>query len=297
MGARRRQNAVAQKLIESTLQSQSLTDLEVIGFSGIADEIRIIPDVNVLKIGGQSIMDRGRQAVYPLLEEILKNRRKHKMILGVGGGTRSRHAYSIAIELGMPAGVVAKLGASISRQNARMLAMLLAKAGGVLFEKEHFEMLSLLLAQGHLPIIQGMPPYEYWERPPARGRLPENRTDVGVFLMAEVLGARSAIFIKDEDGLYTDDPKKNPRAEFIPKISVQELKERALDDLLIERKVLDLMETARHVKEIQIINGLKRGSLTKALDGEHVGTIIYDASSGRTPDLRGRERRRQDRRP
>jgi molybdenum storage protein len=29
------------------------------------------------------------------------------------------------------------------------------------------------------------------------------------------------------------------------------------------------------MRKIQIINGLKKGNITKALNGEHVGTIIY----------------------
>ena len=51
------------------------------------------------------------------------------------------------------------------------------------------------------------------------GRLPAP----GVFLSAEFLGARRAIFIKDEDGLFTHDPKKDPTATHIPKISATEL--------------------------------------------------------------------------
>jgi molybdenum storage protein len=47
-------------------------------------------------------------------------------------------------------------------------------------------------------------------------------------------------------------------------------------DLAIERRVVELMPAARHIKQIQIINGLKPGTLTRALDGEHVGTIIHD---------------------
>jgi len=35
------------------------------------------------------------------------------------------------------------------------------------------------------------------------------------------------------------------------------------------------MMHARHVHEIQFINGLKTGQLTAALNGEAVGTIIY----------------------
>jgi molybdenum storage protein len=36
-----------------------------------------------------------------------------------------------------------------------------------------------------------------------------------------------------------------------------------------------MMENAEHRKSIKIINGLKYGNLTKALNGENVGTTIY----------------------
>lgn len=85
------------------------------------------------------------------------------------------------------------------------------------------------------------------------------------------------IFIKDEDGLFAADPKKDKKAKFIPKISVQELLEMDLNDLPIERAVLNLMMNARHATEVQLVNGLKPGNITKALDLEHVGTIIYRA--------------------
>jgi molybdenum storage protein len=35
------------------------------------------------------------------------------------------------------------------------------------------------------------------------------------------------------------------------------------------------MQNARHIREIQFVNGLKPGQLTAALDGEPVGTVIY----------------------
>jgi molybdenum storage protein len=82
------------------------------------------------------------------------------------------------------------------------------------------------------------------------------------------------IYIKDEDGLYTADPKKDPTAKFIPEVTLDELEEMDLDDLVVERSVLKLMRNARHSRTIQVINGLKRGNLTRALAGEHVGTII-----------------------
>ena len=83
------------------------------------------------------------------------------------------------------------------------------------------------------------------------------------------------IYVKDEDGLYDADPKKNPSAKFIPRIGLGELLARDLDDLIVERAVLELMLNTRHVHEIQFVNGLVPGQLTAALNGEPVGTVIY----------------------
>ena len=35
--------------------------------------VPILPDANVIKIGGQSFIDRGRAAVFPLIDEIVAN--------------------------------------------------------------------------------------------------------------------------------------------------------------------------------------------------------------------------------
>ena len=82
------------------------------------------------------------------------------------------------------------------------------------------------------------------------------------------------IFVKDERGLYTADPKKDRNAKFIPAITVAELEQLDLQDVVVERSVLELMQNATHQRSIQVINGLERGNLTRALNGEHVGTII-----------------------
>jgi molybdenum storage protein len=198
-----------------------------------------------------------------------------------GGGTRARHVYSVALDLELPTGVLAAVGVATSVQNARILQMLLAKHGGVFMNPEDFEKLSLYFRIGCIPIMIGMPPYEFWEKPAESGRIPSNRTDSGTYLTGEFLGARSVIFVKDEKGLYTADPKKDPDAQFIPRISVQELLEMDLNDLVVERVVLQNMLNAVNVKEIQVINGLEPGNLTRALNGEHVGTIIYVDGNGR----------------
>ena len=235
----------------------------------------MMPDVKVLKIGGQSIMDRGRAAVFPILDEIVLAKDRFQMLLCCGGGTRARHVYSICSELEMPTGVLAALGGYVPRQNARMLQMLLAKHGGLFIMHDDFEKLPLYFRLGCIPIMSGMPPFGYWEKPGETGRIPPNRTDAGVFLSAEVLGVKRAIFVKDEDGLFDDDPKKNPGAQRIPRIGAKELLARNLPDMILERVVIEYLTRSRFCHELQIINGLHRGMLTRALAGEDVGTIIY----------------------
>src|SRR5437660_8999213 len=250
------------------LVSESLSDTAVMRATENTPNYRILPWVNVVKIGGQSIMDRGREAVYPLVEEIVSNLKYHKMILGTGAGTRARHVYSLAIDLGLPTGVLTVLGTAVAWQNAQMLQYLLAKHGIAFLEPEGFPSLPHYLMERGAVICQGMPPYKLWEANPEIGRIPPQRTDTGCFLIAEVFGARRMIYVKDEDGLFTADPKKDPAARHIPHISVQELLAQDQDDLVVERAVLDLMLTARHIHEIQFVNGLKAGQLTAALEGE-----------------------------
>src|SRR3954451_645999 len=82
----------------------SLSDAAIQLATEATPNFAILPWVNVVKIGGQSIMDRGRSAVGPVVDEIVANLDRHKMILGTGAGTRARHVYSLAIDLGLPVG-------------------------------------------------------------------------------------------------------------------------------------------------------------------------------------------------
>lgn len=52
-------------------------------------------------------------------------------------------------------------------------------------------------------------------------------------MLAEVIGTKQCIMIKDVDGLYNDNPKNNLDAKFIPKIGAKELIEKDLEDLVV----------------------------------------------------------------
>jgi molybdenum storage protein len=261
--------------VVSRLMRESLIDKKVI--AGTESAVRpILPALNVVQIGGLSIMDRGHSAVLPLLEEIVANQDEHTQVVGVGPGVRARHILSVGLDLGLPTGALATLAAKSSAQNAYMVSCLLASHGFVYLEAPFLvQLLPAMLAAARGAVFNGIPPYDLWEHPPAVGKIPPHGSDAGSYLVGEVFGARSVILVKDVDGVYDADPKANPGAKLIPEIDAAKLKRMALPTLPIEPVILDLLPRARLAKSIRIINGLTPGNLTRALAGEPVGTLIH----------------------
>jgi hypothetical protein len=48
-----------------------------------------------------------------------------------------------------------------------------------------------------------------------------------------------------------------------------------LPELIMEKSVVQTMVNSRHMKQVQIVNGLKPEMISRALNGEPVGTVIY----------------------
>jgi molybdenum storage protein len=269
-------NRLEAQHVASALMRESLMDKGVIAGTEKPSPVRaILPALNVVQIGGLSIMDRGHEAVQPLLDEIVENQDEHTQVIGVGPGVRARHILSVGLDLGLPTGALATLAAKSSAQNAYMVSCLLASRGFVYLEAPFIvQLLPAMLAAARGAVFNGIPPYDLWEHPPALGKIPPHGSDAGSYLVGEVFGARSIILLKDVDGLYTADPKTHPEAGFIPQIRAAELIGMQLQTLPIEPVVLELLTRAKLAKSIRIVNGLKRGTLTRALAGEPVGTLI-----------------------
>lgn len=260
--------------ISATLMGKSLVAQELVDSTDIASEVAMLPDVHVISLGGRSVFDRGRAVVLPLVDEIVEQRKQHEFLVGVSGGARLRHVFHIGLDLGLPTGGLAQVAGACEEQNAILLQTLLARHKGVTLVRDHFPDLPLYLAQGTIPICISVPPYHHWEPPSRTGRLPEHGSDLGIFMTAEALGARSCIFVKDQDGLFTDDPATNSDAEFIPHITTGELMRRDLPSLIVDRVLVETLHNARFVRKVQVINGFQPDKLGAALRGEHVGTII-----------------------
>jgi molybdenum storage protein len=261
--------------LESGLMRESLVDSDVIA-STEAPAVRMLPEVHVVKIGATSIIDRGHELVNPLVVALRQILTTKRLVIGTGGGLRSRHVFSIGIDLGLPTGVLAQLSAADALGNAHILGTLLAPDGVVAIPPEMFgHLLPLLIRAVPGVIFNGVPPYSLWEHPPALGRIPPHRTDAGCFLLCETFGCKTLTLVKDVDGLYDADPKLNPSASLIREIGVAELRKRAIPSLPFDRVLIDLLERARLVDRFQVINGRRPELLGAALNGEHVGTIVH----------------------
>jgi molybdenum storage protein len=268
----------ASKDVPSALMRQTLLDRELVRPATDRPTVRLLPWLYVVAIGGRSIMDRGREAVEPVVDELRAAFAEHRMLIATGPGIRARHVFGVALDLGLPTGALASLAATEAEQNGHIVAALLAADGvSYLPHTSVAHQLAVHLAASPAAVCNGFPPYEMFEFPPAVGKIPPHRTDSGAFLIADAYGAARSIYVKDVDGVYTRDPATaaEGEAEFIPRVGAAELLAMDLPSLPIDRIVLELMARAKHQKEIQIVNGLTPGNITKALQGEHVGTIIY----------------------
>ena len=268
----------AAKDVPSALMRQTLLDRELTRSAATRQPMRLLPWLHVVAIGGRSIMDRGREAVLPVVDELRAALGKHRLLIATGPGIRARHVFGVALELGLPTGALAALASTEAEQNGHIIAALLAADGvSYLPHTSVAHQLATHLSASPAVVSNGYPPYELFEFPEAVGRIPPHQTDTGAFLIADAYGAARTVYVKDVDGIYTQDPATvtDGEGEFIARVGAAELVALQLPTLPLDRLVLELMANAKHVTEIQIVNGLTAGNITKALNGEHVGTIVH----------------------
>src|SRR6187399_2831101 len=123
--------------VRSLLMRESLLDKQVMS-STETPVVRMLPDCHVIKVGGRSILDGGKATTYPLVEAIGTALADQRLIIATGGGVRSRHVFSIGIDLGLPTGVLAQLAVADALGNAHILGTLLAPHGVVAIPPDMF---------------------------------------------------------------------------------------------------------------------------------------------------------------
>ena len=256
------------KDVPSALMRQTLLDPERLAAAEPGRERpprRLLPWLDVVVLGGTSIVDRGGDVLLGVVEELrsafstASPADGGRLLILTGAGVRARHVLGVGLDLGLPAGALAGLAASEAEQNGHLVAALLAADGvSYLPHGTVARQLPVHLAAAPAAVSTGYPPYGVHEFPAAGGgRLPVHRTDAGALLLADAFGARSLTYLRDTGSLAGVEGATSTVADA------------ATHDgpLPLDRVVLDLLPRAKHVRSLAVVDGTVRGRLTDALAG------------------------------
>jgi uridylate kinase len=95
-------------------------------------------------------------------------------------------------------------------------------------------------------------------------------TDTCAALRAAELEANLLVKATKVDGVYSDDPKKNPQATLLPRLSYDDVLRRSLR--IMDHAAISLCRDNNI--PIVVLNIFLKGNITKAICGEPVGTLI-----------------------
>ena len=134
--------------------------------------------------------------------------RTYDLLVVVGGGRTARRYIEACRELGADENYLDMVGIEATRLNARLLI-------SALREKVHRDVPStvddaLRASSEHQIVVMG-------------GTHPGHTTDTVSAMLAERSGARELLILTNVDGVYTTDPRKDPDAERLPRITTSQL--------------------------------------------------------------------------
>jgi len=97
-------------------------------------------------------------------------------------------------------------------------------------------------------------------------------TDTAAALRANEIGAEAFLKATQVSGIFSSDPKKDPDAEFLPRLTYRECMERDI-------KVMDATAfslCADNKTPIHVFDLHKRGNILRVVKGESVGSLVSD---------------------
>lgn len=98
--------------------------------------------------------------------------------------------------------------------------------------------------------------------------------------LTDIFPCKRAIFLTDVDGIFSNDPKTNPNAKLIKKIRRSKLTEviNSTQSPLradVTNSMKGKLSEIKHMScPVQVVNGLTKNNLLKALNGEKIGTEV-----------------------
>ena len=194
------------KHVASPLARQTLLDRDLTRPVAGGRPIRLLPWVQVVKIGGRSIMDRGQEAILPLVDELRTLLPEHRLLILTGPASAPATSTVLVSTSAYRSGRLLRSPRARPARTAISLRALLAPEGVSYVEHPTIaNQLAIHLSAARAVVGSAFPPYHHHEFP--NSRIPLHRADTGAFLLADALGAAGLTIVEDVDGVYTSDPK------------------------------------------------------------------------------------------
>ena len=218
-----------------------------------------------IKLGGFSFpleLDAGKIRAYANLISGVQ-REGNQLVVVTGGGKNARKYIDAARKLGASEAFCDHIGILVTRLNAKLL---ITSLGNDAYPEvpESLEELRRVFQLGKIVVMGGLQP--------------GHSTNAVAALAAETIGASILINATNVDGVYTTDPKKDPKATKFSEISTEKLS--IVVSQHNEAGSYELMDSVA-VKVIErshipawVISGETPENITRVLKGEHVGTKI-----------------------
>jgi uridylate kinase len=220
----------------------------------------------VIRIGGSVVASPPNPEIIGKYADLLRELRNegHELVVVVGGGSLARDFIKVAKIMGLSESDQDKVAINVSRLFAQLLAMKLGDVGLETVPTTVDEAAEGLTIRKI--VVMG-------------GIRPGMTTDAVAAMVAERVRAELLVKATDQEGIYTEDPKKHPDAEKISVLSFDDLvqlfqqnKHKAGIHQILDSEAVRILQKER-TKTI-VVNGFKPKNIMLAVRGERVGTTI-----------------------
>lgn len=229
----------------------------------------------VISLGGSILIptleEHTVKEYVPVLNKIAK---QYRLFVVVGGGGEARRYISIMRDLGIDEGTSDEIGILITRLNATMLIAALGEYAYPKVAESHAE--AKKFAESGKIVVMG-------------GITPGQTTDAVAAVLAERVGASVFINATSVDGIYSSDPRKDPKATRFDSMTPQQLLEIVGGTALGagSNNVLDIV-AARVVERsnipLVVLDGRDPKNLLNAiLKGKYRGTVVSNSKKSPLP--------------
>lgn len=220
----------------------------------------------VVKLGGHIFplkLDAERISGYVRVLKKLK-KEGHKLVVVTGGGGNARLYIDAARRLGANEALCDELGIEGARLNARLLIASLGQDAYPNVPRSVREV-NAAFESGKIVVLGGI--------------LPGQSTDSVAAMASELIGASMLVKATDTDGIYTADPKKDPKAKKLDEVSCAQLQEMLLSMPMGAGEYELLDPVAVRIVErsgipLWVVNGQKPENIERVVKGEKIGTLV-----------------------